>query len=243
MPFMVNINFGNHLLNPLWSIGVEELFYLGWAPLFKFLNKYLLILASVIILIKMLIDYFLSQGIIDDTFASLISMLQFDAMAIGALGGYWLYHKSEDISTHFLFSGWMQVVMFSYLIGRFLLYNYLLALHPIFALIYNTPFISNLFLLFSFLWLILNISTNSNTLLNLDIRIFDYLGDISYGIYMYHMIVLFSIILILSKTLSSLGLIVGTLLFYFLLTTGVILVAGFSRKYFEDPFLKLKKRF
>jgi len=60
---------------------------------------------------------------------------------------------------------------------------------------------------------------------------------------MYHMIVLFGIILILSKLLANLGLIGGTLLFYFILTTGVILVSGISKKYFEDPFLRIKKRF
>ena len=39
-PFMVNILFGGGLLEPLWSIGVEELFYIYWAPLFKKLKKH-----------------------------------------------------------------------------------------------------------------------------------------------------------------------------------------------------------
>ncbi|MBL7775483.1 MAG: acyltransferase, partial [Saprospiraceae bacterium] len=34
-PFMVNVLFGHHFLEPLWSIGVEEVFYILWAPMFK----------------------------------------------------------------------------------------------------------------------------------------------------------------------------------------------------------------
>ena len=33
-------NFPVGLLNPLWSIGVEEQFYLFWAPMVKYLKKY-----------------------------------------------------------------------------------------------------------------------------------------------------------------------------------------------------------
>ena len=47
-PFMVNIFYGHHLIEPLWSIGVEELFYILWAPLFKFLRKYILLFAGII---------------------------------------------------------------------------------------------------------------------------------------------------------------------------------------------------
>jgi len=176
MPFMVNIFFGHHLLEPLWSIGVEELFYLGWAPLFKFLHKYLLVLIGLIISIKIFLNYLIWQDIIIGTSASIISMLKFEAMAVGGLGAYWLYHRVKNISSHFLFSVPMQVLFFTYLLGRLIAYNYLRALYPAFGFIYATPLLSDLLLIFIFLWLILNISTNDYALVKLNQKIFNFLG-------------------------------------------------------------------
>src|SRR4029079_18911166 len=53
LPGLVTFYWGHHFLEPLWSIGVEECFYLLWAPLFKFVKRNILELLFSIIAIKM----------------------------------------------------------------------------------------------------------------------------------------------------------------------------------------------
>jgi len=74
-------------------------------------------------------------------------------------------------------------------------------------------------------------------------KFFNFLGDVSYGIYMYHMLVIFVIVLFGSKFLNDQGNITSTICFYLLLTTAVIVVSYLSKKYFEDKFLRLKSKF
>lgn len=107
-PFMVNIIFGHHLLEPLWSIGVEEIFYIIWAPLFKFLKNNIL----TIILLR--------------------------------------------------------IFAFEYLTENF----------SIFELLYATPVFSKLLLTTSYAWLIVNISINRNTIIHMNQKSMEYLGDI-----------------------------------------------------------------
>ncbi|MGB1316101.1 MAG: hypothetical protein ACPG4Y_08770, partial [Chitinophagales bacterium] len=74
-------------------------------------------------------------------------------------------------------------------------------------------------------------------------KIFKFLGEISYGIYMYHMLIVFGIILLFKEQFLKLGNFTSTAIFYIILTLVVILVSYVSKVFFEDYFLKLKKKF
>ena len=71
----------------------------------------------------------------------------------------------------------------------------------------------------------------------------DTLGDISYGIYMYHMLLIFAFILIGKKFLSGFNIYLGSLIYYPVIGSAVIIVSYLSKKYMEDNFLKLKRKF
>ena len=58
LSFVVNSIYGSHLLEPLWSIGVEEYFYIIWAPLFKKFKKYPLSIIAFLIGFKALLILF-----------------------------------------------------------------------------------------------------------------------------------------------------------------------------------------
>ena len=70
-----------------------------------------------------------------------------------------------------------------------------------------------------------------------------YLGVISYGIYMYHMLVDY-VLRMLVPRLQGLQIpsVIIIIAYYLLLLTGAIIVAGISYKYFEKYFLQIKDR-
>lgn len=86
--------------------------------------------------------------------------------------------------------------------------------------------------------LILNFAVNDKIKISLENALFTYLGNISYGLYMYH-----PISIILAITIAS-SLHVHTNWFVYPLSIGLtILLAGLSYKYFESYFLQFKTKF
>lgn len=95
LPGLVTFYYGHHLLEPLWSIGVEELFYLMWAPLFKYIKKNILALLLSVIAIKsilLMVPFFIQTSALYDT---LVSIHCFEAMAVGGLGAYFVFHTKK----------------------------------------------------------------------------------------------------------------------------------------------------
>ena len=95
-----------------------------------------------------------------------------------------------------------------------------------------------------FLIIIVNVSCNPNCILKLENKVFVVLGNISYGIYMYHMIVIAFVI----GTLKMINFTVDNsftsqILVYSSTILGTILVAWLSYTYLESFFLKLKRKF
>ena len=242
-PFMVNVLFGHHLLEPLWSIGVEELFYILWAPLFKFFKKYLLAVILFIIAFKVTLLLLITGLQLSSEFTKVIGILKFESMAIGGLAAYIIYHRKKGIESSFIFSKPIQVLLLLYMLLKLLGGKFLAEKSIFFDYLYNTEIISQISLTCSFAWLIINISINKRSLITLDNNILNFLGKISYGIYMYHMLVIFGIILILKNQLPTMTNGTASILFYFILTTGVILVSFVSKRVFEDYFLSLKGKF
>lgn len=86
---------------------------------------------------------------------------------------------------------------------------------------------------------ILNICTNPNLNINIENAVTKFLGKISYGIYMYHWIVL----LIAFKLLPLSDNWYSTVILYLFVLGGAILVAWLSFILYERFFLNIKKRF
>jgi peptidoglycan/LPS O-acetylase OafA/YrhL len=243
MPFMVNIKFGHHLLEPLWSIGVEELFYLIWAPLFRWLNKHILAVSLSVVFIKLCVSVFVFLVEVQNTFVQVVATLKFEAMALGGLGAYCIFHRKKDISDSLLFSIPVQIVVILFLLLGILCHHYSAENSAVFRSLFQTPIVSDFLLMAIFVWLIVNTSLNRKSIIKLDNKYLNFLGEISYGIYMYHMLVIFGIILMLKDEMNSLGYVWSTAVFYLLVTTGVILVSSLSKILFENYFLRLKSKF
>lgn len=242
-PFMVTFIFGHHLLEPLWSIGVEEIFYIFWAPLLNYVNLSVAKISVFIIVFKFLLVWFSPYFIENELYFQLLGKLQFESMAVGALGAVWVFNYQEQLrSSIFIFHRLSQIILMSFITIRIVFFDYLISNVNVFAFIQGT-FIFNLAVNFLFLWLILNVSLNKDSLIKFNSRVFNFLGDISYGIYMYHMLVIFTIMLVLKDYLIRINEISATILFYFLVFSGTIFVSYVSKQYFENYFIKLKSKY
>lgn len=238
MPGLVTFFYGHHLLEPLWSIGVEEMFYLIWAPLFRFMQKNVLILLLLVIAIKsilLLIPFLIETS---SLYRNIVNTYCFEAMAVGGLGSYFVFNLKSDISKS-LYKKYVQYLIYSILL-IFLLFNSNID-NVVWRTVFSTPIISQLLIDFLFVYLIIGTSLAKNSILKLENKTFSYLGEISYGIYMYHTTIISLVILCFKRIPYSLSPILSHGLFYCLLIVGVLTVSHYSKKYFENYFLKFKQ--
>ena len=110
-------------------------------------------------------------------------------------------------------------------------------------LVFKTPIFSSFLIDFIFLYLILAVSVAKDKILKLNNKFLDYLGDISYGVYMYHLLAISIAIFGVKKHLQQMGLVNATLVFYTIVVPLTIIIAGLSKKFFEDYFLKMKEKY
>lgn len=240
VPGLVTFFFGHHFLEPLWSIGVEEVFYLIWAPIFKVSKGRILKILLAIIAIKAILLLLSITLIKNELFYYIVYTFQFEAMAVGGLGAYFLYHTKRSVAQLPIFAKPVQVLVYV-ILAAFLIFNVNID-NMFWNMVFKTPVISQLLIDLLFLYLIIGVSVTENSIIKLNNRFLSYLGEISYGIYMYHMLVVFGTMLVLKKYLMHMGTVTGLVVFYPVVFILVIIVASLSKKFFENYFLRLKDR-
>jgi peptidoglycan/LPS O-acetylase OafA/YrhL len=209
------------IIEALWSIGIEEQFYILIAPLifilpFKYIVRFLLIFTSVYFIL------FFSEWM---NFLKNYQMLFF----------------------YFSFSGICSILLLN---NKIKFQKFRLFFIVIFVIYFTTSLFKNnlsnvfyhLFSMFLFGFLICVLV--EKPIKGLENRMLKYLGKISYGIYMFHAIMMqvvgfiflkFSIQLKISN-LSSI------IIFNLLVLVFTIIIAHLSYKYFEQYFLNLKTK-
>jgi peptidoglycan/LPS O-acetylase OafA/YrhL len=172
-----------------------------------------------------------------------LRMLQFEAMAIGGLAACFVFRRDRPIHAHWLFSRPVQLVVVASLLARLFSHQSLVASSSLYATVFDHPVLTPVLLMIIFAWFIINVAVNERTVLRFNWRWLNYLGDISYGIYMYHALAI-SLVFVpfLDEYRAAPGLL-ATLVLHMLVTAVTILVAALSKAFFEDRFLRYKRRF
>lgn len=230
--FAANIPFifqnGILILVHYWSIGVEEQFYLFWPGLVKLSKNKLIITATILLvsflILKLVFWYFLGN---QSYLYRFISVTRFHCMMIGAVGA--ILYTNKSIIINILQNKIVQFI------------SWVLFLTMGIGLLYIPAVVSHELIAVASLSMIVGQISTKNRIFSLENYFFDFIGKISYGIYVIHPLIVF----LLSKFYKHLDIYIPVK--YFLVYTSVIgltiLFAWISYKYYESPFLKLKGKF
>ncbi len=214
------------IIEILWSIGIEEQFYLLIAPLLFFVNvKWVLKVLGLL-----LITYFIIFW--SDAFPVLrkFNFVFFYLFSGGVIAILEEEKKLEFVKRTAIFPAIVCITTLLYFITDWFIFEPL--------------WLRGLFTCFLFGFFIHSLAFNNRGVI-LNSRLLDHFGSISYGIYMFHAIVLNAVVFLFLKLeiFRNLTDISTIILMHLLIFAGTLLIAHLSYTYFELYFLKLKNRF
>ncbi len=213
-------------LNQSWSIGVEEQFYIIWPLLIKKFKDCILKFLIIFIILKMFLQILLY--FIDENLYKLFSLLQIEQMAVGAIGAYILFHNKQKL-LKIIYHTFTQIIIFVALIMIMLSGIHFIGITIIEGVVFTL--------------FIMNVSVNDNFKFKLENKLFTRLGNISYGIYMYHTMVIALLMNFLYQTPLKDNLVTFNIVLYTGSVLITLLISDLSYRYFEMGFLKLKSKF
>ena len=216
----------------LWSVGAEEQFYLIWPWVIEKINiKKILFFLFLTILVFTFSPHFIdflnvryfNNNELLHNISWAIPKTGFAAMATGAVVAYFAIYQKEK---------------FNVIFSKIFQYILLLVLGVSWWLNLKIPYIEKEYFCILFALVIANAALNDKVVFSLENRVFNYLGKISFGLYVFHLIGLDLSIELFKYFNVKIGqpyhliFILGVIL--------TILLSSLSYNFFEKPFLKIK---
>ena len=216
----------------MWSISVEEQFYIFWALILKWFQNHLLKISLLIILVSIIFRIYFIDDSLNLNFHTVSALGNFGVGALAAIAAFnnsILITKIRDFSK-------TQIVII-YLISLIIFIAIpSLQNHDLFIVIQRVLFS------FVFAFIILEQTYCQQSIFKLSrIKYFNFFGKISYGLYCYHGIMI-TIVLKFSDYFSE-SLFTSIFIFPTLIFCGTLLFSHLSYKFFESKILKLKTKY
>jgi peptidoglycan/LPS O-acetylase OafA/YrhL len=218
-------------LGHLWSIVVEEQFYIVWPLLLRASRSRMRLIGGIIVsyvAVLLVVERWHLAGA--GMFHEALYLFRIDCICLGALGAQLLFDRSRAV----LWLARSKRAQLALVLVLVALYAAKVQLPPVTYELYALLFAA----------LIVAIAANERSFLCLDGPVLDTLGKISYGIYMYHPL---AIMIAFVAVRAALGDGAGEWLFsvalYTLGLTLTVAIALLSYYGFERRFLRLKLRF
>jgi peptidoglycan/LPS O-acetylase OafA/YrhL len=218
-----------------WSVGVEEQFYLVWPVIMKRFRKTLralLVVTAILLAIKAMVLFigksYPSVGL--TVLQKFLAMSKIECMTLGGIGAYLIFTNQLK---------WLKLI--------YSIPMQLAAYTGIPLLLYFSPALlqDGIHLVYGlcFLIIILNVSGNPSSLLRLENKWFHFLGKISYGIYMYHLMCVVFVLHFLDRLFQfDRQLTVIENISVYSLSIGLtILISYLSYEFFEKRFIRMKR--
>jgi peptidoglycan/LPS O-acetylase OafA/YrhL len=212
-----------------WSIGVEEIFYLFWPLIFFFIKGertrlYALIFIYIVLPLLKLSPFFFPNIEVLNSLKFFFVKARFEDMALGGILALLLFKKY--IPKHFVLQLVLVVILLLFLILELKLpFSFESVLYP---------------LLFGNL--ILFTIAHSLEKGILENPIFKFLGKISYGLYMYHVLAIYITANLFTSTFKD-DSIQSKLFVHFIVVMLSILISYISYNFMEKPVLALKRKY
>lgn len=225
-------------IGPLWSVGVEEQFYLFWPVLLSVARRRvgfaILSFAGAMVLLRIALPWLaVNSDLIGGSSTGWVvairffSTLKLECMAMGGFGAFLLQRRYER-ALRWLHHPLTQLAAFV-LIGYFLWRGLRLGAlnNTVWGLLFGV--------------VVVNLAANPRSLLRLDNPIFNHLGRISFGLYVYHSFAIVGSLALIAEWLPRAGFVFHASLYA--LSFGItVLLAALSYRWYESPFLRLKAR-
>ncbi len=217
----------------LWTISVEEQFYLLWGLCLRFFYERLLLISIGLMLLSISFSVYAINAHIESYFNTLTYLFDF---ACGGIAAILIFRKNKITYCLANLSRSVTLVFYSYLLFHFTLFHFLNN---------NTTGVTNdlmalinryLFIIYIAFFIVEQMGNISRTKFFEKNRFLIFTGKISYGLYCFHGITITFTNLLLSRFHISNWILV---LIYFVIN---YLIASVSYFYLESPFLRLKAK-
>lgn len=214
-----------------WSLGVEEQFYAWYPWMVKYNKKHILYAVCGLCVLwfglKMGVRLTIGKGLVYRIF----NITQFDCMMLGAAGAI-MYYRGTEWFNRLCSNKWIAIMAWILFFSSGLWTKYI-----------PSPITNEVIALVSLLVIMAGLLRKPL----LENKVMNYLGKISYGIYVIHPLLLYVGTRLFGEVLSQYEdtQIQGGVCFAIFITISVLTIglAGLSYKFYEKPFLRMKDKF